>query len=78
MECIVCDRKFNSLSSFYRHNWSDKHLLMCQIKEFEKEIKTLERKIQINESLIDELSQNHNISDKRSNRVQDPFNIGVR
>ena len=77
MECTICERKFNSLSSFYRHSWSDKHLLMCQIKEFEKEIKTLERKICLNESLIDELSQNQNISDKQSNPVQDPFNIGL-
>jgi hypothetical protein len=41
MECTICEHKFNSLSSFYRHNWSDKHLLNVQIKEYEKEIKML-------------------------------------
>ena len=59
MECTICERKFNHLSAFYRHNWTDKHLLMCQIKEYEKEIKALERKIYLNESLKNELSQCH-------------------
>ena len=73
MECTVCDRKFNSLSSFYRHNWSDKHLLMCQIKEFEKEINVLQRKISINEDALNAISECHNISEKRATHVQDPF-----
>jgi len=62
MECTICERKFNSLSSFYRHNWSDKHLLMCQIKEYEREIKVLERK----------LAQYPNISDIESQIMQIP------
>jgi hypothetical protein len=45
MLCIICKRKFNRESSFYRHNWSDKHLLKQQILEHEKEIKTLEKTI---------------------------------
>jgi len=77
MECTICERKFNSLSSFYRHNWSDKHLLMCQIKEYEKEINVLQRKSQINESLINELSQCQNISEKRPIQVQDPFKMDL-
>ena len=70
MECIICDRKFNSLSSFYRHNWSDKHLLMCQIKEYEKEIKCLERKIDLIDSSKNETSQNHNIE-----KIQDTLHL---
>ena len=70
MECIICDRKFNSLSSFYRHNWSNTHLLMCQIKEYEKEIKTLQRKIQINESLIGDSSQNPD-----TDKIQDTLHL---
>jgi len=45
MLCIICKRKFNRESSFYRHNWSDKHLLKQQIVEYEKEIKSLEETI---------------------------------
>ena len=45
MLCVICKRKFNRESSFYRHNWSDKHLLKQQIVEYEKEIKTLEETI---------------------------------
>ena len=46
MECTICERKFNHMSAFYRHNWTDKHLLMAQIKEYENEIKVLQRKIE--------------------------------
>ena len=70
MECTICDRKFNSLSSFYRHNWSNTHLLMCQIREYEKEIKSLERKIQINDSLKNESSQNPDID-----KIQDTLHL---
>ena len=73
MECTICERKFAHLSAFYRHNWTEKHLLMCQIKEYEKEIKVLERKILINESLIHELSQNHNTENTQSTPILDPF-----
>ena len=73
MECTVCNKQFNSVSSFYRHNWSDKHLLVCQIKEFEKEIKVLERFFLINESLINELSQCHNTENIQATPIQDPF-----
>jgi len=45
MLCVICKRRFNKESSFYRHNWSDKHLLKQQILEYEKEIKTLEETI---------------------------------
>ena len=45
MLCVICKRKFNRESSFYRHNWSDKHLLKQQILEYEKEIKSLEETI---------------------------------
>ena len=70
MECTICERKFNSLSSFYRHNWCDKHLLMVQIKEYELEIKQLQRKIDLNESLIHEtrcLDKSAKQSEKQSN-----------
>jgi hypothetical protein len=50
---------------------------MCQVKEYEKEIKCLERKSQINESLINELSQCQNISEKRPIQVQDPFKMDL-
>jgi hypothetical protein len=73
MECIICDRKFNSLSSFYRHNWSDKHLLMCQIKDYEKEIKQLERKIALADFVKNESSQNHNIDKIQDTPHLDPF-----
>ena len=73
MECTICERKFNSLSSLYRHNWSNTHLLMCQIKEYEKEIKCLERKIALDDSLKNESSQNHNIEKILSIPVLDPF-----
>ena len=45
MLCTICKRKFNKDSSYYRHVWSDKHLLRQQILENEKEIKTLEQAI---------------------------------
>jgi len=45
MLCIICKRKFNKDSSYYRHVWSDKHLLRQQLLENEKEIKTLEKTI---------------------------------
>ena len=73
MECTVCNKQFNSVSSFYRHNWSDKHLLVVQIKEYEKEIKVLERKIVINEDALNALSQYQNKSEKQPTHVQDPF-----
>ena len=73
MECIICERKFNSLSSFYRHNWSDKHLLMCQIKDYEKEIKQLERKIALADSLKNESSQNPDIDKIQDTQHLDPF-----
>jgi len=68
MECTICERKFNSLSSFYRHNWSEKHLLMCQIKEYEGEIKILHRKI---ERLTN--FENHDISDPLSETMHIPI-----
>ena len=67
MECTLCERKFNSLSSFYRHNWSEKHLLICQIKEYENEIKVLERKIQRLTNI-----ENHDISDSLSETMPIP------
>ena len=45
MLCIICKRKFNKDSSYYRHVWSDKHLLRQQLLENEKEIKILEQTI---------------------------------
>ena len=45
MLCVICKRKFNRESSYYRHQWSDKHLIKQQILEYEKEIKTLEETI---------------------------------
>ena len=61
MECTICEKKFNSVSSFYRHNWSNTHLLVCQIKEYEREICVLERKIQRLTNF-----ENHDISDSLS------------
>jgi len=72
MECTICERKFNHLSAFYRHNWTDKHLLMLQIKEYEKEIKVLERKIALSEALI-ERSQCHDTENISDTQVLDPF-----
>jgi hypothetical protein len=43
---------------------------MCQIKEYEKEIKSLERKIQINDSLKNEHSQNPDID-----KIQDTLHL---
>ena len=74
MECVLCERKFNSVSSFYRHNWSDKHLLVLQIKEYEKEIKQLEQKIARNESVLNDL---HMLSEKQAIQSQDPFKIDL-
>ena len=45
MLCTICKRKFNKDSSYYRHVWSDKHLLRQQLLENEKEIKILEQTI---------------------------------
>jgi hypothetical protein len=45
MLCTICKRKFNKDSSYYRHVWSDKHLLRQQLLENEKEIKILEKTI---------------------------------
>ena len=73
MECTICERKFNSLSSFYRHNWSDKHLLMCQIKDYEKEIKQLERKIALADSLKTDSFQNPDIDKIQDTQHLDPF-----
>jgi len=73
MLCVICKRRFNKESSFYRHNWSDKHLLKQQISEYEKEIKELEQKIAQNEVALNELSQYHNIENKSPIQVQDPF-----
>ncbi len=67
MECTICERKFNHLSAFYRHNWTDKHLLNAQIKEYEKEIKVLERKIQ---RLAN--AENHDIFDTQSQTMHIP------
>jgi len=67
MECTLCERKFNSLSSYYRHNWSNTHLLIYQIKEYENEIKVLERKIQRLTNF-----ENHDISDPLSETMHIP------
>jgi len=56
------------MSAFYRHNWTDKHLLMCQIKEYENEIKVLERKI---ERLTN--FENHDKSDTQSQIMTIPI-----
>jgi len=56
MLCTICKRKFNKDSSYYRHVWSDKHLLRQQILENEKEIKTLEQTITRNLNIIEKLS----------------------
>jgi hypothetical protein len=56
MLCSICKRKFNRESSYYRHVWSDKHLLKQQLVEFEKEIKQLEETIAQNRSILNELS----------------------
>jgi hypothetical protein len=56
MLCTICKRKFNKDSSYYRHVWSDKHLLRQQILENEKEIKSLEQTITRNLNIIEKLS----------------------
>lgn len=56
MLCTICKRKFNKDSSYYRHVWSDKHLLRQQILENEKEIKTLEQTITRNLNTIEKLT----------------------
>lgn len=73
MKCQLCERKFKSNSSFYRHSWSDKHLLVLQIKEYEKEIKELESIIAQNQKQIEllETSQYHTESEKRAILVPD-------
>ena len=74
MKCTVCDRKFNSNSSFYRHSWSDKHNLMQQVKEYEKEIKDLLEIISQNQKKLNDLfetSQCHTESEKRAILVPD-------
>ena len=76
MKCAICDRKFNSNSSFYRHSWSDKHNLTQQIKEYEKEIKELMEIISQNQKRLNELlgpSQYHSISEKSPIVPQDLF-----
>jgi len=57
MQCVICKRRFNRESSFYRHQWSDKHLLKQQILEYEKEIKTLEKTIAEYRDKSDSLSE---------------------
>jgi len=56
MLCTICKRKFNKDSSYYRHVWSDKHLLRQQLLENEKEIKILEEKITRNLNTIEKLT----------------------
>jgi len=46
---------------------------MCQVKEYENEIKVLQRKILINEDVINSLSQCHNTENRQSTQIQDPF-----
>jgi len=71
MKCTVCDRKFNSNSSFYRHSWSDKHNLMQQVKEYEKEIKDLLEIISQNQKKLNDLFECHSISEKQAIPVPD-------
>ena len=50
MICEICNRKFNSPPSFYRHRtWNEKHLLLEQLKLYEAEIRELEEKIKSSE-----------------------------
>lgn len=56
MLCTICKRRFNKDSSYYRHVWSDKHLLRQQILENEKEIKILEQTIARNLNTIEKLT----------------------
>jgi hypothetical protein len=50
MICEICNRKFNSPPSFYRHRtWNEKHLLLEQLKLYEAEIRELEAKIKSSE-----------------------------
>jgi len=50
MICEICDRKFNSPPSYYRHRtWNERHLLKEQIMLFEKEIRDLEAKVKSTE-----------------------------
>jgi len=56
MKCLICNKKFNRESSYYRHLWADKHLLKQQLVEFEKEIKELEETIAQNRSILKTLS----------------------
>ncbi len=73
MECILCERKFNSVSSYYRHNWSNTHLLVVQIKAYEAEIKQLERKISLIDFVKNESSQNPDINKIQDTQHLDPF-----
>ncbi len=59
MNCEICDRKFNSMPSYYRHKtWSQLHLLKEQILVFEAEIKELERKINPQINVVADAKQN--------------------
>ena len=71
MKCTVCDRKFNSNSSFYRHSWSDKHNLMQQVKEYEKDIEDHLEIISQNHKKSYDLFESHGISEKQSIPVPD-------
>jgi hypothetical protein len=59
MLCVICKKRFNRDSSYYRHIWSDKHLLKQQIIEYEKEIKQLEQTITQNLDTIEKLTTPH-------------------
>jgi hypothetical protein len=55
MFCEICQRKFNSSNSFYRHRtWSQVHLLKEQILLYEAEIRELQK---INPPIKDPLNQ---------------------
>ena len=50
MICEICDRRFNSPPSYYRHRTrNERHLLKEQIMIFEKEIRDLEAKVKSTE-----------------------------
>ena len=52
MLCSISKKQFNRESSYYRHNFSDKHLLKQQLIEYEKEIKQLEEIIAQSRSVM--------------------------